>query len=131
MTNHAKGSFDVKLAPEEDKSAESIMGRMTIEKQFYGDMEGNSKGLMLMVSTVVTGSAGYVALEKVNASISGRSGTFYLQHNGIMNRGESLLNVVVVPDSGTKELTGLKGSLKITIEKGKHFYDLEYEIKTE
>jgi hypothetical protein len=125
---HASGTFEVKLTPEEDKTGEAIVGRMTIDKQFQGDIEGTSKGLMMMTSTSVPGSAGYVALEKVTGSFKGRSGTFYLQHNGIMNRGKGQLNVIVVPDSGTGDLTGLSGSFQIKIEDGKHFYDFEYTI---
>jgi len=83
---------------------------------------------MVMAGTAVQGSAGYVALEKVTAAVNGHRGSFYLQHNGIMNRGEGTLSVVVIPDSGTDELTGLNGSLKITIEDGKHFYDFEYTM---
>jgi hypothetical protein len=101
---------------------------MTIDKQFHGDIEGTSKGLMVMAGTPVQGSAGYVALEKVSAVVNGRRGSFYLQNNGIMNRGEGTLTVVVIPDSGTDELTDLSGSLKITIENGKHFYDFDYTI---
>jgi hypothetical protein len=128
MANNASGTFEVKLTPEQDSSREAVVGRMTIDKQFDGDIEGTSKGLMIMVATAVGGSAGYVALEKVTASIRGRQGTFYLQHNGIMNRGEGTLSVVVVPDSGTDGLTGLTGSMQIKIEDGKHFYDFEYTI---
>jgi flagellar basal body rod protein FlgG len=128
MGNHATGTFEVKLTPEEDKTGDAIVGRMTIDKQFQGDIKGTSKGLMVMTSTAVQGSAGYVALEKVNGSINDRKGTFYLQHHGIMNRGEGKLLVVVVPDSGTDELTGLAGSLAIKIENGKHYYDFEYTI---
>jgi hypothetical protein len=128
MANNASGTFEVKLTPEQDSSGEAVVGRMTIDKQFDGDIEGTSKGLMIMVATAVGGSAGYVALEKVTASIRGRQGTFYLQHNGIMNRGEGTLSVVVVPDSGTDGLTGLTGSMQIKIEDGKHFYDFEYTI---
>jgi hypothetical protein len=128
MANNASGTFEVKLTPEQDSSGEAVVGRMTIDKQFDGDIEGTSKGLMIMVATAVGGSAGYVALEKVTALIGGRQGTFYLQHNGIMNRGEGTLSVVVVPDSGTDGLTGLTGSMQIKIEDGKHFYDFEYTI---
>jgi hypothetical protein len=128
MANNAKGTFDVKLTPEQDASGESVVGRMTIDKQFHGDIEGTSKGLMVMAGTAVQGSAGYVALEKVSASIDGKSGTFYLQHHGIMNRGEGQLSVMVIPDSGTDELTGLNGSMSIKIEDGKHFYEFEYTI---
>src|SRR4030095_3687142 len=107
MINHAKGTFEVKLTPQEDKSGEGLVGQMTIDKQFHGDIEGTSKGLMIMAGTSVPGSAGYVALERVEASVNGRDGTFYLQHSGIMNRGEGTLTVVVIPDSGTNQLTGL------------------------
>ena len=131
MSNHATGTFEVKLTPEEDKSGEGIIGRMTIDKQFHGDIEGSSKGLMLMAGTAVQGSAGYVALEKVSGSVNGRTGTFYLEHNGIMNRGEGQLNVVVIPDSGTEELTGLQGSLAIKIAEGKHFYEFDYTLSEE
>jgi hypothetical protein len=128
MANNAKGTFDVKLTPEQDASGESVVGRMTIDKQFHGDLEGTSKGLMVMAGTAVQGSAGYVAIEKVSASIDGKSGTFYLQHHGIMNRGEGQLSVMVIPDSGTDELTGLNGSMSIKIEGGQHFYEFEYTI---
>jgi len=126
MTSHAKGTFEVKLTPEDDKSGVAIVGRMTIDKRFDGDIVGSSKGLMVMAGTQVQGSAGYVAIEKVSATIAGRSGTFYLQHSGIMNRGTGSLTVVVIPDSGTDDLAGISGSLKINIEEGKHFYDFEY-----
>jgi len=128
MSNHATGTFEVKLMPEEDKTGESVVGRMTIDKQFQGDIEGTSKGLMVMTGTAVQGSAGYVALEKVTGSVKGRSGSFYLQHSGIMRRGEGQLTIVVVPDSGTDELTGIDGKLSITITEGKHFYDFEYTL---
>jgi len=124
----AKGSFEVKLTPEDDKSGEAIVGRMSIEKRFQGDIEGTSKGLMVMAGTAVQGSAGYVALEKITGSVAGLSGTFYLQHSGLMNRGVGELTILVVPDSGTDELTGLWGSLDIKIEGGKHFYEFEYDV---
>jgi hypothetical protein len=38
------------------------------------------------------------------------------------------LNVTVVPDSGTGQLVGLAGTMKIKIADGKHSYDLEYAL---
>jgi len=124
----AKGTFAVKLTPEEDKTGDAIVGRMTIDKQFSGDLEGTSKGLMVMVGTPVQGSAGYVAIEKVSGTVQGRSGSFYLQHSGLMRRGEGELTIHVVPDSGTEELTGISGMFDIKIEDGKHFYVFEYDF---
>lgn len=127
--SNAKGRFDVNLTPETDSTGESVVGRMTIDKQFRGDLDGSSKGLMVMAGTSVKGSAGYVAIEKVSGSLNGRKGTFYLQHNGIMNRGDGQLSVVVIPDSGTDELSGLSGTFNIKTENGEHHYDFEYSIK--
>src|SRR4030095_10099887 len=41
MSKRAVGTFEVKLTPQDDKGAEGL-GRMTIEKQLYGDFEGTS-----------------------------------------------------------------------------------------
>ena len=128
MTHHASGSFDVKLTPQEDNSKEAAIGRMTIDKQFHGDIEGTSKGQMLAFSTDVKGSAGYVAMERVTGKLQGRSGTFVLQHSATMNRGVPQLSITVVPDSGTGGLAGLTGTLMITITAGKHSYDFDYTL---
>jgi hypothetical protein len=128
MSNRATGTFEVKLNPQ-DEGSEAAVGRMTIDKQFQGDLMGTSKGQMLMAgSESVQGSAGYVAIEKVTVTLNGRRGTFYLQHNATMNRGVGELNIVVSPDTGADELTGLSGRMNIIIEGGKHSYEFDYEL---
>ncbi|HEX8152246.1 MAG TPA: DUF3224 domain-containing protein [Thermoanaerobaculia bacterium] len=129
-TMTATGEFDVKLAPQpaSDKGQEAALGRMSLDKQFRGGLEATSVGEMLMVRTPTEGSAGYVALERVTGKLDGRSGSFVLQHNGIMNRNTPALTITVVPDSGTGELEGLNGSMTIEITGGKHFYRFEYEL---
>ena len=124
----ASGTFDVKLVPQADENADPSLGRMSIAKQFHGDLEGGSKGQMLTAMSEVKGSAGYVAIEKVTGTLSGRKGTFALQHSGTMTRGAPGLTITVVPDSGTDQLTGLAGKMTIRIEDGKHFYELEYTL---
>ena len=99
---------------------------MTIDKQFHGALEATSKGQMLTAGTSVKGSAGYVAIEKVSGILDGRSGSFVLQHSGIMNRGTPQLTISVVPDSGTEQLVGLSGTMNIIIADGKHSYEFEY-----
>lgn len=46
---HAGGTFDVKLTPQpsDENSGGDAIGRMTIDKQSHGDLEGTSKGQML------------------------------------------------------------------------------------
>jgi len=126
----AVGTFDVKVSPQapDDKSEDPAIGRMVLDKQFHGDLEGASKGQMLAAGTAVSGSAGYVALEQVTGTLRGRAGAFVLQHSGTMARGTLQLTIAVVPDSGSGELTGLAGAMAINIVDGKHFYDFEYAI---
>jgi hypothetical protein len=130
MTMRASGTFDVKLAPQpaDDRAEAAAIGRMSIDKQFHGDLAGTSVGQMLMTSTAVPGSAGYVAIEKVSGTLKGKAGSFMLQHTGIMDRGAASLSVTVVPDSGTGDLLGLSGRLDIIIEGGKHSYTFDYTI---
>jgi len=127
--NHASGTFEVKLVPQtDDKNSDAALGRMTIDKQFQGDLEGTSKGQMLTCMTDVKGSAGYVAIEKVSGTLKGRAGTFILQHTGTMNRGVPQLTITVVPDSGTGQLAGITGDFKVIITDGKHSYEFEYTL---
>ena len=126
MEKRVRGEFDVRLTPR-DGAAESV-GRMTIEKTYRGELEAVSSGEMLTAATSVPGSAGYVAVERVDGTLDSRSGTFVLQHSGTMTRGAAQLSIGVVPDSGTGELAGLVGRMTIEITGGKHFYVLEYTL---
>ncbi|HTV13221.1 MAG TPA: DUF3224 domain-containing protein [Acidobacteriaceae bacterium] len=129
--HQVSGSFDVKIEPQKadnPPARESELGRMSIDKQFHGDLEAVSKGEMLSFMNREVGSGGYVALEKVTGTLSGHTGSFVLQHNATMNHGAPELNIIVVPGSGTGELTGLTGTMKIRIESGKHFYDFDYTL---
>ena len=130
MTYHAKGTFEVsmKLLSETDSSAGAKLGRMSIDKQFSGDLTGTGKGEMLSAVTEVKGSAGYVAIERVAGTLNGRKGSFVFQHSGTMNRGAPQLSITVVPDSGTDELSGIAGSFQINIVEGKHFYEFAYTL---
>ena len=130
MSARATGTFDVKVTPQaSDDKGDGAVGRMTLDKQFHGDLEGTSKGQMLTAMTAVKGSAGYVAIERVTAVLRGRPGTFALQHTGIMNRGTPSLTITVVPDSGTDQLAGLTGTMAIIIAAdGKHSYEFDYAL---
>jgi hypothetical protein len=129
-TTHATGTFEVKITPQspDDKAEDTPIGRMSIVKQFHGDLEAVSKGQMMAAMTAVKGSAGYVAMERVSGTLNGRTGTFLLQHTGTAARGELQLTVMVVPDSGTDQLAGLSGKMAIVAADGKHSYDFEYRL---
>ena len=83
---------------------------------------------MLSLMTAVPGSAGYVAIEIVSGTLNGKSGSFALQHFGVMDKGKDSLILKVVPDSGTEALSGLSGDMKIIQEGGEHSYIFDYSL---
>lgn len=130
MKHAAKGAFDVKLQPLEayNRSEGAGLGRMSIDKQFHGDLEATSQGEMLYAgNTKDTG--GYVAVERVTGTLQGKRGAFSLQHNATRTPADAHLDIIVVPGSGTGELAGISGKMKIVIaEGGKHYYEFDYEL---
>lgn len=126
----AEGPFEVKRTPEAvHAAAEGQLGRHSLAKTFHGGLEGTSVGEMLSAGTATPGSAGYVAIETVTGTLDGKAGTFRLQHNGILTRGEGSLYIQVIPDSGTEALTGLSGTMQIVIaEGGAHSYVFDYTL---
>lgn len=126
------GTFTVDLSPQQDamKGKEGIeLNRLAISKTYSGDLDATSTGEMLSAVTPVKGSAGYVALEQVSGKLNGKSGSFVLQHYGVMNNGDQALQIQVVPDSGTGELEGLTGTMAIVIEEGVHHYEFNFGVK--
>jgi Protein of unknown function (DUF3224) len=133
MSKRAEGTFEVKVAAA-DASAighQGELGRMTLDKTFAGELTGASKGEMLTGNTVDTGSMSYVALERVTGTLDGRSGSFLLMHQGTMMKTDAnsgSLQITVVPASGTRELTGLSGTMAVRVQSGQHFYTFDYTV---
>jgi hypothetical protein len=131
MATVVSGEFEVKLKPQktDNPEAESAgLSRMSLDKQFHGALEATSKGEMVSVMSEVKGSGVYVAIERVTGTLGGRSGSFVLDHRGVMTRGTPELSVMVGPDSGTGDLIGLTGEMQIKFPDGKHFYEFSYSL---
>jgi hypothetical protein len=130
MISKATGTFSVKLElqPASAQADTAVIGRRSLEKSFQGDLEAGSSGEMLSVMTAVDGSMAYVALEKVSGTLAGMPGSFILQHASQMVRGQPFQSIRVVPDSGTDELLGLDGEMRIDVRDGEHFYVFEYSF---
>jgi hypothetical protein len=133
MTRHAEGTFDVKTTPlpADDATMGTLIGRYSLVKQFHGDLDATSKGEMLSAGEPSSGNAGYVAIEQVTGTLHGHTGSFALQHIGVMEGGGYKLSVAVVPGSGTAQLSGIAGTLTITIAAGKHSYTFEYTLPSQ
>ena len=126
----ARGPMDVDIQPEPPFLDESgvTLSRNAVSKTFHGEMAGTSEAQMIAAFTATPGSAGYVAIEHFTGSVEGKSGSFVMQHSGLMNRGDAQLTVTIVPDSGSGELTGISGTLDIDNIDGQHSYALNYDL---
>ena len=127
----AKGEFEVKRIPQDelDIGGSASVGHSRFDKRFHGPLDATSVVHMLAVMSPVPGSGAYVAIERIEGTLDGRRGGFFVQHNGTMDRGEPSLDVTVIPDSGTGELTGLHGRIGIDISNGKHYYTFDYGFR--
>ncbi|HSC30375.1 MAG TPA: DUF3224 domain-containing protein [Gemmatimonadaceae bacterium] len=130
MSTIAAGPFEVSLKPltPYDQAPGSRIARMSLDKRYRGDLEATSVGEMLSAGTAVSGSAAYVAIERVTGTLDGRDGSFALSHIASMTRGAPDLRISVVPDSGTDGLAGISGTMQIDISGGKHSYRFEYRL---
>ena len=129
---HATGTFHVTMGKADSTTIGQAAGiaRMTIDKVWSGAIEGTSKGEMLS-SAEANGAMVYVALEKMTVSVNGKSGTFVFRHSATMMANDpstAVLDVNVVPQSGTGELEGIEGQLTITIDKSGHSYEFAYTL---
>lgn len=128
------GSFEVNLKPIDPYAIGKdgvALYRMSIDKTYTGPLTATSQGEMLSAMTTTEGSAGYVAIEQVSGTLNGKAGSFVLQHSGTMHKGAQSLSLHVVPDSGSGELTGLVGEMRIIIDAGKHYYEFDYQLPGE
>ncbi|MFL6659452.1 MAG: DUF3224 domain-containing protein [Massilia sp.] len=130
MEHTAKGSFDISMkpAPAGEGAGRVAVGRMLIDKQYRGAFTGVGQGEMLSAGNPAAGSAGYVAIEHVTGTLGTLSGSFALQHAGVMHAGDSQLSISIVPGSGTGDLAGIEGTLTIDIVERTHFYTLRYTL---
>lgn len=126
----ATGSFSVKITPQpaQEGVGDATIGRMGLHKVFEGGLRGEAHGEMLAMRSAVEGSGVYVALDRFEGELDGRKGGFALHHRGVMDASVPTLEVLVAPDSGTGELTGLRGRLDIRVEGKEHFYQIDYSL---
>lgn len=127
---HATGSFDVSMKPASpaEKEGRTAIGRMVLDKQYFGELAATGKGEMLTAVTDTKGSAAYVAIERISGTLHGKKGSFVLQHSGTMRGGAQNLSTSIVPDSGTEQLAGISGTLAMKVVEGKHVYELDYVL---
>jgi hypothetical protein len=129
-TQRATGGFEITSEDQPyDEGEGARLSRSNATKTFHGDLAGSSTVQLIKAVAGVPGSAGYVGIERVEGTLNGRSGSFVLQHSGMMERGEASLSVLVVPDTGTGQLEGIRGGMEISVEDGAHRFSFDYSIE--
>jgi len=108
---HATGKIEVHTYQPEayDKAADGPdIVEINVTEAFKGDIEGEGR-VRFLQTLHHDGSASFVGVERVSGKIAGRTGSFVLQDHGTSDGKTVRGQWVVVPGSGTDELTGLRG----------------------
>ncbi|GLZ39642.1 DUF3224 domain-containing protein [Actinokineospora sp. NBRC 105648] len=131
MSEQAAGTFTIDLWDPQDPYDDQdgvTLGRTTIRKVFDGDLLGTSEVQMTSVMAAASGSAAYVALEKVHGTLGGRKGSFVLRHAATASEAGQSSEITVVPGTGTGDLTGLVGTFVITKTDAGHTWTFDYTL---
>lgn len=105
-----------------DETAPKI-GRVAVDKQYSGAMEGTSTA-ELTTCQPAEAQAGYVATERFTGVLEGRTGSFVFQHGGVVGPSSAEQFGHVVPGSGTGELAGIGGTVRMAHE----LIELDYRL---
>ena len=96
-----------------NESAGTALSSGTVKRHFEGGIVGDSVAAVLIARSRPD-RLGYVATDSFTGRVGDRQGNFVFQHGGSIDRGalESSFGYVV-PGSGTDELSGLRGEVRI------------------
>ncbi|WP_225098680.1 DUF3224 domain-containing protein [Streptomyces sp. CoH27] len=122
---------DVRL-PEPVVETAAAVGVATMRKRYEGEVVGVSGTLFSTAFDQATATGTYVALESFEGTLQGRAGTFNFAHSATTvgpDRDSGAELFVIVPGSGTGELTGIRGEGGIAIDTdGTHRIWFDYEV---
>jgi len=127
MVLRATGAFEIEMRTG-DAELEGAANRHDFTKTYTGDVVGRGIGVMLSGGDPSEGTAGYVAFEIFHGRVHDAEGSFMLQQFGQMTGGAQRLHYEIVSGSGTDELTGIAGTLDLTIDEHGHTFELDYTL---
>ena len=91
-----------------DQTTSPALVEVRLNETFVGDIEGESPVRALQILHGDK-SASLVSVQRFRGALGGRQGTFVLQGSEIVENGKIGARWIVVPGSGTGELSGLRG----------------------
>jgi hypothetical protein len=130
MSQRAIASFDITTWDEQpyDEEGGIKLSRTRVVKGFRGDIEGESTAELLM-ALAGEESAAYLGVERVSGRVNGREGSFVYLHTATALRGRQSASWPVLAGSGTGELAGISGQVRIdNLPDGGHVLTLDYDL---
>ncbi len=133
-----KGTYTVKKWEEsayQQITPEKRMTKASVEYDFNGEIEGKAMVEYLMFYSHFDtkdqhkASASYVGLIYFDGTLSGKSGSFVLEDNGMFESGAAKSILKIAKGSGTGQLDGIQGNgIYLADKEGCHI-ELEYNFK--
>ena len=127
----ATANFDITNwdeKPYHEMEGQPKLARVNATNTYQGEIEGEAALEYILV--YLDTSCTFVGLERVIGRIGNRSGSFVLQHQGTYENDTASCTSIVVPDSGTGDLRGLRGEGGYAAKHGDPaIFTLNYEIK--
>jgi Protein of unknown function (DUF3224) len=130
---HAASTF--KIESWEEKPYAEIEGgrkltKASVKQALSGDIEGEAAVEWLMCYRPDQ-TADFVGLQRISGQLGERSGSFVVvQSAGTFDGTEARASISVVPDSGTGDLSGLRGTGELSAPQGGEYsLTLEYEFE--
>lgn len=77
-------------------------------QSWSGAIEGTGQAQYLL-SYTAQGTASFVGIERVSASVEGKTGTFVIRHVGQFVDGRACSEWIIIDGAGTNDLIGLHG----------------------
>jgi len=91
-----------------DQTVSPALAEIHISEKFTGDIDGESLVRALQVQRQDR-SASMISVQRFRGTLGGRTGTFVLQGAETVENGKIKATWLVVPGSGTGDLSGLRG----------------------
>ena len=108
-------------------------GHLRMAKTYAGDVMGRSITQFTSAFDAERGVGTYVALESFEGTVDGRRGAFNFVHAASTSGADRFNEFgVIVPESGTDELAGITGTVRLHIdEDGTHRMEFDHHLPSQ
>ena len=105
-------------------------GHLRMNKAYVGQVEGRSVTQFTSAFDQSSGVGAYVAMESFEGIVDGRHGAFNFTHAASTNGSDRSDEYgLIVPGSGTGELDGIRGTVRLRIDTdGTHHMDFDHNL---